>query len=121
MSKNINLKNINILENRIANFKIPDNLTTGGIIQTVKFKVKKNSYADIPLFFNDNQVFLENSTNFKRVGNKYVFDTLGTFHEVSNNLLHGYLYYVHAPIEVVAGEEDSFNPIIYQVILKILK
>ena len=114
LSKNINLKNINILENRIANFKIPDNLTTGGIIQTVKFKLKKNSYADIPLFFNDNQVFLENSTNFKRVGNKYVFDTLGTFHEVSNNLLHGYLYYVHAPIEVVAGEEDSFNPIINQ-------
>ena len=114
LSKNINLKKLDIPENGITNLKIPDHITTGGNTQGAKFKVKKNSYADIPLFLNDNQVFLDNSLNFTRVGNKYVFNNLGTFHENSNNQLHGYHYFVHTDIEVVAGEEDSFNPIINQ-------
>ena len=113
LSKNLVLDNPYLDGNHIANLKIPNHIT-GGSVQTVKFKVKKNSYQELPLLLNDNKVYLNNSINFTRNGDKYVFNKLGTYNEQAINQIHGYTYHVNAQVEVVAGEEDSFNPIINQ-------
>ena len=113
LSKNLVLDNPDLDGNHIANLKIPNHIT-GGSVQTVKFKVKKNSYQELPLLLNDNKVYLNNSINFTRNGDKYVFNKLGTYNEQAINQIHGYTYHVNAQVEVVAGEEDSFNPIVNQ-------
>ena len=93
--------------------KIPNHIT-GVSIQTVKFKIKKNSYQELPLLLNDNKVYLNNSINFTRNGDKYVFNKLGTYNEHAINQINGYTYHVNAQVEVVAGEEHNFNPVINQ-------
>ena len=113
LSKNLVLDNPDLDGNHISNLKIPNHIT-GGSIQTVKFKVKKNSYQELPLLLNDNKVYLNNSINFTRNGDKYVFNKLGTYNEQAINQIHGYTYHVNAQVEVVEGEEHNFNPVINQ-------
>ena len=113
LSKNLSLNNADLDGNHIANLKIPNHIT-GGSIQTVKFKIKKNSYQELPLLLNDNKVYLNNSINFTRNGDKYVFNKLGTYNEHAINQINGYTYHVNAQVEVVAGEEHNFNPVINQ-------
>ena len=113
LSKNLVLDKLELDGNHISNLKIPNHIT-GGSVQTVKFKIKKNSYQELPLLLNDNKVYLNNSINFTRNGDKYVFNKLGTYNEQSINQIHGYTYHVNVQVEVVAGEEASFNPEIDQ-------
>ena len=113
LSKNLVLDKLELDDNHISNLKIPNHIT-GGSVQTVKFKIKKNSYQELPLLLNDNKVYLNNSINFTRNGDKYVFNKLGTYNEQAINQIHGYTYHVNVQVEVVAGEEASFNPEIDQ-------
>ena len=113
LSKNLVLDKLELDGNHISNLKIPNHIT-GGSVQTVKFKIKKNSYQELPLLLNDNKVYLNNSINFTRNGDKYVFNKLGTYNEQSINQIHGYTYHVNVQVEVEAGEEASFNPEIDQ-------
>ena len=75
LSKNLVLDYLGLDGNHISNLKIPNHIT-GGTVQTVKFKIKKNSYQELPLLLNDNKVYLNNSVNFTRNGDKYLFDKL---------------------------------------------
>ena len=113
LSKNLVLDKLELDGNHISNLKIPNHIT-GGSWQTVKFKIKKNSYQELPLLLNDNKVYLNNSINFTRNGDKYVFNKLGTYNEQAINQIHGYTYHVNVQVEVEAGEEASFNPEIDQ-------
>jgi len=113
LTKLYNLKYLNLNSTLLNQEKIPNHIT-GGSIQTVKFKIKKNSYQELPLLLNDNKVYLNNSINFTRNGDKYVFNKLGTYNEHAINQINGYTYHVNAQVEVVAGEEHNFNPVINQ-------
>ena len=90
LSKNLKLTYANISNNEIQDLKIPTTLKRNSI-QNINFKIKKNSYIDLPILFNGEKVYLEDSDNFKRVNDKYIFDQVGTFNEkVKKEITDGY-------------------------------
>ena len=105
LSKNLKLTYANISNNEIQDLKIPTTLKRNSI-QNINFKIKKNSYIDLPILFNGEKVYLEDSDNFKRVNDKYIFDKVGTFNEkVKKEITDGYKYEANVTVEVESGEE----------------
>ena len=110
LSKNLKLTYANISNNEIQDLKIPTTLKRNSI-QNINFKIKKNSYIDLPILFNGEKVYLEDSDNFKRVNDKYIFDKVGTFNEkVKKEITDGYKYEANVTVEVEAGEEETYTP-----------
>ena len=110
LSKNLKLTYANINNNEIKDLKIPTTLKRNSI-QNINFKIKKNSYIDLPILFNGEKVYLEDSDNFKRVNDKYIFDQVGTFNEkVKKEITDGYKYEANVTVEVESGEEETYTP-----------
>ena len=110
LSKNLKLTYANISNNEIQDLKIPTTLKRNSI-QNINFKIKKNSYIDLPILFNGEKVYLEDSDNFKRVNDKYIFDKVGTFNEkVKKEITDGYKYEANVTVEVESGEEETYTP-----------
>ena len=104
---------ISLGDNHISNLKVNSNLS-GGTYQTLKFKIKKNAYQNIPIYYNNQKVELNNNTSFIKKDGKYLFTTLGTFNERAEKTLNNFTYSAGVVVEVEAGEESSFNPEIDQ-------
>ena len=104
---------ISLGDNHISNLKVNSNLS-GGTYQTLKFKIKKNAYQNIPIYYNNQKVELNNNTSFIKKDGKYLFTTLGTFNERAEKTLNNFTYSAGVVVEVEAGEEASFNPEIDQ-------
>ena len=120
LSKNTRLYSLRLFNNNIKNFKTPSNLTayTVEVEETRKLKVKKNSYVTIPdMIYNDQKFYLEDNSNYEKIGDKYVFKNLTTLtpNIVAYTANGGYKkVWWKYEIKVEAGEEDSFNPTIDQ-------
>ena len=128
------LKNLNLNENKLTNIKVKNDLISKENSaylsgkETIKLKVKKNSYVTIPkVYFNDKEIYLPNKPTsswnepddlyLTRNGETYRFKVKGKFifqavgiHIPNHNR---YLRWEYE-IEVEAGEEDSFNPVFDQ-------
>ena len=130
-----NLKSIKLEENKLTNITLPKNCNTINynncylsVLETIKLKVKKNSYVTIPkTYVNNKEIYLrdypylgvDDKSYFTRNGEKYVFNKvgkswyLGLGREVNNNNFEKNVMWRYE-IEVEAGEEDSFNPVFNQ-------
>ena len=104
---------IYIGDNHITSLKLNPNLK-GGTYQSLRIKIKKNSYQDIPIYYNNQKVDLNDNVTFSKKDGKYLFTTLGTFNERAEKTLNNFTYSAGVVVEVVAGEEASFNPEIDQ-------
>ena len=113
LSKNLSLNIADLNANHISNLKVNSNLS-GEAYQFLKFKIKKNAYQNIPIYYNNQKVELNNNTSFIKKDGKYLFTTLGTFNERARKTLNNFTYSAGVVVEVVAGEEASFNPEIDQ-------
>lgn len=73
----------NIDDNNINILKIDDSsyCTDNKTHQNLKFKIKKNTPQNIPIYLNDKELYLDDSSNFTREDNRYVFKNIGTFEE----------------------------------------
>ena len=113
LSKNLSLNIADLNANHISNLKVNSNLS-GEAYQFLKFKIKKNAYQNIPIYYNNQKVELNNNTSFIKKDGKYLFTTLGTFNERARKTLNNFTYSAGVVVEVEAGEEASFNPEIDQ-------
>ena len=128
------LKNLNLSENKLTNIKVTNDLISKENSaylsgkETIKLKVKKNSYVTIPkVYFNDKEIYLPNKTTgswnepddfyLTRNGETYRFKVKGNFifqavgiHIPYNNR---YLRWEYE-IKVENGEEHTFNPVFDQ-------
>ena len=117
LSENKNIWSLQLYNNNTQNIKLPiKHIVRVG--ESRKIKVKKNSYITIPrIFYNDKEYFLNENSNYEKVGDKYVFKNIGT-HRIDATVYwpnNGYdSIYWHYTFEVENGEEDSFNPNIDQ-------
>ena len=124
LSRLTNLKQIILENNKLTNLKLPDINVTHYYLsgkETIKLKVKKNSYVTIPkVILNNKESFLRNSYSY-RDGEIYLFDTVGKFtteaiiyNTTASNAGNDGKFVWTYEIEVEAGEEDTFNPSIDQ-------
>ena len=128
------LKNLNLSENKLTNIKVTNDLISKENSaylsgkETIKLKVKKNSYVTIPkVYFNDKEIYLPNKTTgswnepddfyltrngetyrFKVKGN-FIFQAVGIHIPYKNR----YLRWEYE-IKVENGEEHTFNPVFDQ-------
>ena len=124
--ENIDLNNktklgyVYLLDNNTKNVKIPKNVSQRyGFYENKTLKIKKNSYIKLPnMFYNDKEYFLDENSNYEKVGDKYVFKNIGTF-EIRSTALYNpdpftnNVYWEYT-FEVEAGEEHTFNSSIDQ-------
>ena len=124
--ENIDLTNktklsyVYLRDNNTKNVKIPKNVSQRyGFYEIKTLKVKKNSYIKLPnMFYNDKEYFLDENSNYEKVGDKYVFKNIGTF-EIRSTALYNpdpftnNVYWKYT-FEVENGEEHTFNPIFDQ-------
>ena len=104
----------NIDDNNINILKIDDSsyCSANKTHQNLKFKIKKNTPQNIPIYLNDKELYLDDSSNFTREDNIYVFENLGTFEEkVRGSTTAGFKYEANVTIEVVEDlNEIKINP-----------
>ena len=104
----------NIDDNNINILKIDDSsyCTDNKTHQNLKFKIKKNTPQNIPIYLNDKELYLDDSSNFTREDNRYVFKNIGTFEEkVRGRTTAGFQYEANVTIEVVENlNEIKINP-----------
>ena len=124
--ENIDLNNktklsyVYLRDNNTKNVKIPKNVSQRyGFYEIKTLKVKKNSYIKLPnMFYNDKEYFLDENSNYEKVGDKYVFKNIGTF-EIRSTALYNpnpftnNVYWKYT-FEVEAGEEDTFYAYVNQ-------
>ena len=124
--ENIDLNNktklsyVYLRDNNTKNVKIPKNVSQRYEFSENKtLKVKKNSYIKLPnMFYNDKEYFLDENSNYEKVGDKYVFKNIGTF-EIRSTALYNpnpftnNVYWKYT-FEVEAGEEDTFYAYVNQ-------
>ena len=112
----IGLPTINIDNNKITNLRVPEVVKCGGDHQKIKLKAKEGEPIEIPLYFNDKKVYLKDSPNFTREGDKYKFHTSGTLEETASDRTEiGFKYFVEVTIEVESEQEaGKFIPKIEQ-------
>ena len=128
LSRLTNLSNyltiIDLTNNKLTNLKVPDKNINNFYLdgkETIKLKVKKNSYVTIPkVFLNNKEYFLRDSFYY-RDGETYLFNTVGKittevigYPTTASNANHEGKFVWTYEIEVEAGEEDAFNPNIDQ-------
>ena len=124
--ENIDLNNktklsyVDLSDNNTKNVKIPKNVSQRyEFYENKTLKVKKNSYIKLPnMFYNDKEYFLDENSNYEKVGDKYVFKNIGTF-KIRSTVLYNPEYftnnvYWHYTFEVENGEEHTFNPVFDQ-------
>ena len=119
LSRLTNLTWIILKNNKLTNLKLPDKNVTDYYLngkETIKLKVKKNSYVTIPkVILNNKESFLR-SEFYYRNGETYLFNTVGKFTTeaiaypttASNAGNDGQFVWTYE-IEVEAGEEQTFN------------
>ena len=112
----IGLPTINIANNKITNLRVPEVVYCSGGHQKIKLKAKEGEPIEIPLYFNDKKVYLKDSPNFTREGDKYKFHTSGTLEETASDRTKiGFEYFVEVTIEVESEQEaGKFIPKIEQ-------
>ena len=130
-----NLKSIKLEDNKLTNITLPKNCNTINynncylsVLETIKLKVKKNSYVTIPkTYVNNKEIYLrdypylgvDDKSYFTRNGEKYVFNKvgkswyLGLGREVNDNNFEKNVMWRYN-IEVEAGEEHTFTPVFDQ-------
>ena len=119
LSRLTNLKDIALKNNKLTNLKLPDINVTHYYFsgkETIKLKVKKNSYVTIPkVILNNKESFLRDSYSY-RDGEIYLFDTVGKFtteaiiyNTTASNAGNDGKFVWTYEIEVEAGEEQTFN------------
>ena len=124
LSRLTNLKRIILENNKLTNLKLPDINVNHYYLsgkETIKLKVKKNSYVTIPkVILNNKESFLR-SEFYYRNGETYLFNTVGKFTTeaiiytttASNAGNDGKFVWTYE-IEVEEGEEHTFNASINQ-------
>ena len=119
LSRLTNLKYIALKNNKLTNLKLPDINVTHYYLsgkETIKLKVKKNSYVTIPkVILNNKESFLRASYSY-RDGETYLFNTVGKFtteaiiyNTTASNAGNDGKFVWTYEIEVEAGEEQTFN------------
>ena len=121
LSRLTNLKQIILENNKLTNLKLPDINVNHYYLsgkETIKLKVKKNSYVTIPkVILNNKESFLR-SEFYYRNGETYLFNTVGKF--TTEAIIYtttasnaGKFVWTYE-IEVEEGEEHTFNASINQ-------
>ena len=119
LSRLTNLKRIILENNKLTNLKLPDINVNHYYLsgkETIKLKVKKNSYVTIPkVILNNKESFLRDSYSY-RDGEIYLFDTIGKFtteaiiyNTTASNAGNDGKFVWTYEIEVEEGEEQTFN------------
>ena len=110
---------IHLTNNKLTNLKVPDKNINDFVLngkETIKLKVKKNSYVTIPkVLLNNKEYFLRTGFDYRN-GETYLFNTVGKFTTevigyptTASNANHEGKFVWTYEIEVEAGEEDAFN------------
>ena len=121
LSRLTNLSTIYLTNNKLTNLKLPDANVTNYYLngkETIKLKVKKNSYVTIPkVILNNKEYFLRTGFDYRN-GETYLFNTVDKIitetvvYPDPNSTYDKFVW--RYEIEVEAGEEDTFNPSINQ-------
>ena len=128
LSRLTNLSNyltiIDLTNNKLTNLKVPDKNINNFYLdgkETIKLKVKKNSYVTIPKVLLNNKEYFLRGGFYYRNGETYLFNTVGKittevigYPTTASNASHEGNFVWTYEIEVEVGEEDSFNPSIDQ-------
>ena len=111
LSKNVKLfsenPQLSIDNNEIKDLKLPENII-GSTIQNFNLKIEANKYIDLPLYLNGKKLYLEDSINFIRMGDKYIFHNIGEYYERAFGLTEsGFYYGAYLNLNVVAKKEKT--------------
>ena len=111
LSKNVKLfsenPQLSIDNNEIKDLKLPKNII-GSTIQNFNLKIEANKYIDLPLYLNGKKLYLEDSINFIRMGDKYIFHNIGEYYERAFGLTEsGFYYGAYLNLNVVAKKEKT--------------
>ena len=121
LSRLTNLSTIYLTNNKLTNLKLPDANVTNYYLngkETIKLKVKKNSYVTIPKVILNNKEYFLRTGFYYRNGETYLFNTVDKIitetvvYPDPNSTYDKFVW--RYEIEVEAGEEDTFNPSINQ-------
>ena len=121
LSRLTNLSTIYLTNNKLTNLKLPDANVTNYYLngkETIKLKVKKNSYVTIPKVILNNKEYFLRTGFYYRNGETYLFNTVDKIitetvvYPDPNSTYDKFVW--RYEIEVEAGQEDTFNPSINQ-------
>ena len=115
IEKNILLNNatLKIDNNHITNIKFPTTLIDG-TNQTIYLKVKKDTDVEIPVYLNNEKLYISNRSFFTRQGDKYRFNEVGIYKVSLSKTINNFSYYLYINIEVTEDDVDFVPSIVDQ-------
>ena len=115
IEKNIVLNNdtLKIDNNHINKIKFPTTLVYG-TNQTIYLKVKKDTDVEIPVYLNNEKLYISNRSYFTIQGDKYRFNKVGIYEESISKTINNFYYYLYIKIEVTEDDVDFVPSIVDQ-------
>ena len=115
IEKNTLLNNatLKIDNNHITNIKFPTTLIDG-TNQTIYLKVKKDTDVEIPVYLNNEKLYISNRSFFTRQGDKYRFNEVGIYKVSLSKTINNFSYYLYINIEVTEDDVDFVPSIVDQ-------
>ena len=105
--------NLEIGNNHITKLKFPTSLVFG-TNQIIRLKVKKDTDVEIPVYLNNEKLYISNQSYFTRQGDKYRFNKVGTFYERVYERISNFGYNLDIYIEVTEDDVDFVPSIVDQ-------
>ena len=115
IEKNIGLNNDNLKidNNHITKIKFPTTLIYE-TNQTIYLKVKKDTDVEIPVYLNNEKLYISNRSFFTRQGDKYRFNEVGIYKEEILKIINDFSYHLNINIEVTEDDVDFVPSIVNQ-------
>ena len=115
IEKNISLNsnNLKINDNHITKIKFPTTLNNN-TYQTINLKVKKDSDVEIPVYLNNEKLYISDQSYFTRQGDKYRFNEVGIYKEEILKRINAFSYHLNINIEVTEDDVDFVPSIVNQ-------
>ena len=113
IEKSINLGyyTLKVFNNKITKLNIPTTLS-GRINQTIELKVKKDTDVEIPVYLNNEKLYISDKPYFTRQGDKYRFNTVGNYHPWISKTINNFSYDLDIWIKVTEDDVDFIPSIV---------
>ena len=113
IEKNINLNGLYIDYNNITDLKYPNHLYDTNY-QYLNIKVQKDTDVEIPVYLNNEKLYISNQSYFTRQGDKYRFNKVGIYEERITKTINNFSYYLDINIKVIEDDVDFVPSIVDQ-------
>ena len=113
IEKNINLNGLYIDYNNITDLKSPNHLYDTNY-QYLNIKVQKDTDVEIPVYLNNEKLYISNQSYFTRQGDKYRFNKVGIYEERITKIINNFDYNLYIKIEVTEDDVDFVPSIVDQ-------